>query len=164
MHVRDYANLRSAGWTDADLRAVLRDNGFDLIEIETVLGWDDPPERREEDGLRREQLAFDLADAVGARHVVAVGALTAKRGTRPPKVSPGSVTARPITAARRIGTAGLQHHHGPAVSARDRAAAARPNGGLNSASGTRRVVLGRGPNWLRLAATRSWWRKSTTAR
>ena len=42
MHVRDYANLRSAGWTDADLRAVLRDNGFDLIEIETVLGWDDP--------------------------------------------------------------------------------------------------------------------------
>ena len=46
MHVRDYANLRSAGWTDADLRAVLRDNGFDLIEIETILGWDDPPESR----------------------------------------------------------------------------------------------------------------------
>lgn len=76
MHVRDYANLRSAGWTDADLRALLRDNGFDLIEIETVLGWDDPPESREEEGRRRERLAFELADAVGARHVVAVGALT----------------------------------------------------------------------------------------
>ena len=76
IHVRDYAHLRSAGWTDADLRAVLRDNGFDLIEIETVLGWDDPPERRNTDGLHREQLAFELADAVGARHVMAVGALT----------------------------------------------------------------------------------------
>ena len=76
IHVRDYAHLRSTGWTDADLRAVLRDNGFDLIEIETVLGWDDPPERRNTDGLHREQLAFELADAVGARHVMAVGALT----------------------------------------------------------------------------------------
>ena len=76
MHVRDYAQLRTAGWTDADLRAVLRDNEFNLIEIETVLGWDDPPERRDADGVRRERLAFQLADAVGARHVVAVGALT----------------------------------------------------------------------------------------
>ena len=75
MHVRDYAQLRSTGSTDADLRSVLGDNGFDLIEIETVLGWDDLPDRRNADGLSREHLAFQLADAVGARHVVAVGAL-----------------------------------------------------------------------------------------
>lgn len=76
LHVREYARLRSQGWSDADLRAVLTDAGVRLVEIETLLGWDDPPERRDPDGLRRERLAFALADAAGARHVVAVGAIT----------------------------------------------------------------------------------------
>jgi sugar phosphate isomerase/epimerase len=76
LHVREYARLRSEGWSDANLRAVLADAGVRLVEIETLLGWDDPPERRDPDGLRRERLAFALADAVGARHVVAVGAIT----------------------------------------------------------------------------------------
>ena len=76
VHVRDYARLRADGWTGAGLRSLLRDSGFDLVEIETVLGWDDPPERRDPDGRNREQWAFALADAVGARHVVAVGALS----------------------------------------------------------------------------------------
>ena len=76
LHVREYARLRSEGWSDADLRAVLTGAGLRLVEIETLLGWDDPPERRDPDGLRRERLAFALADAVGARHVVAVGAIT----------------------------------------------------------------------------------------
>lgn len=76
LHVREYARLRSQGWSDADLRAVLADAGVRLVEIETLLGWDDPLERRDPDGLRREQLAFALADAVGARHAVAVGAIT----------------------------------------------------------------------------------------
>jgi sugar phosphate isomerase/epimerase len=75
LHVREYARLRAEGWSDADLRAVLAGGGVRLVEIETVLGWDDPPQRRDPDGLRRERLAFALADAVGARHVVAVGAL-----------------------------------------------------------------------------------------
>jgi sugar phosphate isomerase/epimerase len=74
LHVREYARLRSEGWSDGDLRAVLADAGMRLVEIETMLGWDDPPERRDPDGLRRERLAFALADAVGARHLVAVGA------------------------------------------------------------------------------------------
>src|SRR6478672_1779802 len=132
MHVRDYANLRSAGWTDADLRAVLRDNGFDLIEIETVLGWDDPPDSREEDGLRREQLAFELADAVGARHVVAVGALTGE--------------ARDTAAEGFAGLCDRAADHGLLVAVEPQACstitdlqsavaivrtAARPNGGLN---------------------------------
>lgn len=76
LHARDYGRLRAEGWSDAALRSLLADNGFDLVEIETVLGWDDPPERRDADGLRREELAFGLADAVGARHVTAVGALS----------------------------------------------------------------------------------------
>ena len=132
MHVRDYAQLRSAGWTDADLRAVLRDNGFDLIEIETVLGWDDPPERRDADGARREQLAFELADAVGARHVVAVGALTGE--------------ARDTAADGFAGLCDRAADHGLLVALEPQACstitdlrsavaivrtAARPNGGLN---------------------------------
>lgn len=76
LHVRDYARLRADGWTDAGLRSLLRDNGFDLVEIETALGWDDSPELRDADGRQREEWAFQLADAVGARHVTAVGALT----------------------------------------------------------------------------------------
>jgi sugar phosphate isomerase/epimerase len=75
-HVREYARLRAEGWSDADLRAVLANAGVRLVEIETVLGWDDPLEQRDADGMRREELAFALADAVGARHIVAVGAMT----------------------------------------------------------------------------------------
>jgi sugar phosphate isomerase/epimerase len=80
-HGREYHALRSAGWTDADLRAVLDDHGVRLVEIETVVGWDDPPDRRTADADLRERQAFALADAVGARHVIAVGSLTG--GLRP---------------------------------------------------------------------------------
>lgn len=76
LNVREYEQFRADGWPDADIRSVLAESGIALIEIETVLGWDDPPDRRESDGYRREALAFALADAVGARHIVAVGALT----------------------------------------------------------------------------------------
>jgi sugar phosphate isomerase/epimerase len=132
MHVRDYAYLRSEGWTDADLRAVLRDNGFGLIEIETILGWDDPPERRDADGLRRAQLAFELADAVGARHVMAVGALTGE--------------PRETAAEGFAGLCDRAAEHGLLVALEPQAcstiadlgaaraivrAAGRPNGGLN---------------------------------
>ena len=132
MHVRDYAHLRSAGWTDADLRAVLQDNGFDLIEIETVLGWDDPPERRDTNGLQREQLAFELADAVDARHVMAVGALTGE--------------LRETAAEGFAGLCDRAAEHGLLVALEPQAcstivdlstalgivrAAGRPNGGLN---------------------------------
>jgi sugar phosphate isomerase/epimerase len=81
LHVREYARLRAEGRSDADLRAVLADAGLRLVEIETVLGWDDPPERRDPDGLQREASAFAMADALGARHIVAVGAMAG--GLRP---------------------------------------------------------------------------------
>src|SRR3954453_8370735 len=76
IHVRDYDRWRSEGGSDADLRALIDHFGIDLIEIETVVGWDEPPQRRTPDGFRREELAFALADAVGARHLMAVGSLT----------------------------------------------------------------------------------------
>jgi sugar phosphate isomerase/epimerase len=37
LHVREYARLRSEGWSDADLRAVLAGAGVRLVEIETGL-------------------------------------------------------------------------------------------------------------------------------
>jgi sugar phosphate isomerase/epimerase len=76
LNVRVYEALRNEGWTDAEIRTVLADHGIGVVEIETLLGWDDPPDVRDADGYRREALAFALADAVGARHVVAVGALS----------------------------------------------------------------------------------------
>jgi sugar phosphate isomerase/epimerase len=76
IHARDYGRLRADGWNDAALRSLLADNGLDLVEIETAIGWDDAPGRRDADSLRREEWAFGLADAVGARHLTAVGALT----------------------------------------------------------------------------------------
>jgi sugar phosphate isomerase/epimerase len=76
LNVREYERLRAEGWSDADVRAVLDESGVGLVEIETAVGWDEPPERRPADGFRREELAFALADAVGARHLVAVGSLT----------------------------------------------------------------------------------------
>ena len=38
LHVREYARMRSEGWSDADLRAVLTGAGVRLVEIETLLG------------------------------------------------------------------------------------------------------------------------------
>lgn len=75
LNVREYERMRAEGTTDAQLRAVLAAHGTGLVEIETVVGWDEPPENRLSDGYRREELAFALADAVGARHLVAVGTL-----------------------------------------------------------------------------------------
>jgi sugar phosphate isomerase/epimerase len=76
LNVREYERLRAEGWSEADVRGVLHEHGVDLVEIETAVGWDEPPARRLADGFRREELAFALADAVGARHLVAVGSLT----------------------------------------------------------------------------------------
>lgn len=75
IHARDYGRLRAEGWSDAALRSLLADHGLDLVEIETAVGWDDPPGQRDADSVRREEWAFGLADAVGARHLTAVGAL-----------------------------------------------------------------------------------------
>jgi sugar phosphate isomerase/epimerase len=75
LNVREYERLTAEGWSGADLRAVLDGHGVRLVEIETAVGWDEPPDRRPADGFRREALAFALADAVGARHLVAVASL-----------------------------------------------------------------------------------------
>lgn len=40
LHIRDYAESRAAGWTDADLRRVLDDNGITHVGLEFLTGWD----------------------------------------------------------------------------------------------------------------------------
>jgi sugar phosphate isomerase/epimerase len=132
LNVRVYEQLRADGCSDAELRSVLADSGIELLEIETVLGWDDPPHQREPDGHRREALAFALADAVGARHVVAVGALTGD--------------ARPTATEGFAALCDRASEHGLLVALEPQACstiadlgtaaaivtdAARPNGGLN---------------------------------
>lgn len=132
LHAREYPRLRAEGWSDADLRAVLADAGVRLVEIETVLGWDDPPEQRDPDGLRREEWAFALADAVGARHVVAVGAMS---GPLRPTATEGFAEL-----CQRAGEHGLLVALEPqacssitdlATAAAIVSGAAQPNGGLN---------------------------------
>jgi sugar phosphate isomerase/epimerase len=81
LHAREYGRLRAEGWSDGDIRNTLDEHGIALVEIETAVGWDDPPDIRPPDGFRREELAYALADAVGARHLVAVGSLAG--GLRP---------------------------------------------------------------------------------
>jgi sugar phosphate isomerase/epimerase len=132
LHVREYGRARSEGWSDADLRALLADHGVRLVEIETALGWDDPPDRRDADGLRREELAFALADAVGARHLVAVGALT---GDLRPSVTEGFAALCDRAAGHGLLVA-LEPQACSTVADLDTAAAivtaaGRPNGGLN---------------------------------
>jgi sugar phosphate isomerase/epimerase len=132
LHAREYPRLRAEGWSDADLRAVLADAGIQLMEIETVLGWDDPPGPRDPAGLQREEWAFALADAVGARHVVAVGAMTG--GLR------AAATEGFAALCQRAAEHGLQVALEPqacssitdlATAAAIVAGAAQPNGGLN---------------------------------
>ena len=65
LHVRDYRALRERGHSDADLRAVLRDNGMIHIEVEFLLNWfaDGPlgeQSRRDEDAL------YHMANSFGA--------------------------------------------------------------------------------------------------
>src|SRR5579863_3563761 len=132
LHVREYARLRSQGWSDADLRAVLTGAGVRLVEIETLLGWDDPAELRDPDGPRREQLAFALADAVGARHAVAVGAIT---GDLRPSATEGFAALCDRAAEHGLLVAlepqGCSSIADLATATAIVADAGRPNGGLN---------------------------------
>ncbi len=77
---RDYERARSEGWSDADLRAVLADNGLSVAEIDPVWWW--PPgaaevvvphelDTQNVFGFGEIEL-FAVADALGARSVNAV--------------------------------------------------------------------------------------------
>ena len=132
LHVREYDRLRGEGWSDSDIRAVLSDADVRILEVETMLGWDERPEDRDEDGLKRESLAMQMADAFGVRHIVAVGALTGD--TRP------SATDGFAALCARAAEHGLQVALEPQAcssiadlqtAAAIVSAAGQPNGGLN---------------------------------
>ena len=66
LHVRDYRALREKGHSDADLAAILRDNGMVHIEVEFLLNWfadgaAGEQSRRDEDTL------YHMASTFGAR-------------------------------------------------------------------------------------------------
>ena len=81
--VKEYQALRAEGHTDAELRGVLESNGVRVVETEVVAGWDYPEDQRPEESKDRERDAFAMADALGVRHIVAVGALLGPLGPEP---------------------------------------------------------------------------------
>lgn len=69
LHIRDYAECRAAGWTDAELRGVLDEGGITHVGLEFLTGWDH--------GIAPlEDTAWAAAEALGARYLN-VGASTA---------------------------------------------------------------------------------------
>lgn len=70
----DRRRAHEAGLTDADLRAVLRANGIELVEVEGLHRWG----MSGPDGdlaLQHEQRLYELVDALGGRHITATGDL-----------------------------------------------------------------------------------------
>lgn len=65
---RDYAALRAAGHSDAEMRAVLDDHGLRVAELEFVADWLDEPHHPPRARQSEERL-YAAADAFGARHI-----------------------------------------------------------------------------------------------
>jgi sugar phosphate isomerase/epimerase len=64
----DYAGARSVGLSDGQMRALLMDNGLEVVEIQSVQGWaGDPHERAVARRLAEECL--QIADALGGRYL-----------------------------------------------------------------------------------------------
>ena len=64
----DYAACRASGLSDADLRAILDDQGVRVAELEFVFGWARDDERATW-ARRVEDQLYAAADALGARHL-----------------------------------------------------------------------------------------------
>ena len=102
IHVRDYRALRERGHSDADLLAVLRDNGMVHVEVEFLLNWfaDGPAgeqARRDEDTL------YHMAQTFGAR-VMFLGGDMAEGNTMPFE----ELTRRFVAVAGRAASAGVR--------------------------------------------------------
>jgi sugar phosphate isomerase/epimerase len=72
--IGEYRRLRDCGWRPTEVAAVVAEAGVDLREIEVLQGWcdaDSGPRLAEE-----EQLAYELADATGARVVQTIGSVS----------------------------------------------------------------------------------------
>jgi sugar phosphate isomerase/epimerase len=102
LHVRDYRALREQGHSDADLAAILRDNGMVHVEVEFLLNWfaDGPAgeqARRDEDTL------YHMANAFGAR-VMFLGGDLAEGNPMPFE----ELTRRFVAVAERARSAGVR--------------------------------------------------------
>lgn len=102
IHVRDYRALRERGHSDADLLAIVRDNGMEHVEVEFLLNWfaDGPAgeqARRDEDTL------YHMANLFGAR-VMFLGGDMAEGNIMPFE----ELTHRFIAVADRAAQAGVR--------------------------------------------------------
>ena len=102
IHVRDYRALRERGHSDADLLAVLRDNGMVHVEVEFLLNWfadgvAGEQARRDEDTL------YHMAQTFGAR-VMFLGGDMAEGNEMPFE----ELTRRFIAVAERAASAGVR--------------------------------------------------------
>ena len=61
------------GQTDADLRAILADNGVALVELEVLTGWGSDEAARASARQHEEEI-YELATALGGRHITVTGA------------------------------------------------------------------------------------------
>ena len=68
----DRTRAHEAGLSDADLQAMLRQGGLEVVEIDVISGWGATGEPLAS-AQRHEQRVFELADALGGRHVTVVG-------------------------------------------------------------------------------------------
>ena len=102
LHVRDYRAMRERGHSDADLLAVLRDNGMIHIEVEFLLNWfadgaAGEQSRRDEDTL------YQMAQTFGAR-VMFLGGDLAEGNEMPFE----ELTRRFSALAQRAASAGVR--------------------------------------------------------
>lgn len=100
LHFRDYAEQRQAGFSDADLRAVLDRNGMKHVSIEFLADWFMDGEAGEI-SRRNEAIAFQAARALGAR-ILNVGPDLGERG-----ISSGQMRGRFIELCRRADGQGI---------------------------------------------------------
>jgi len=102
MHVRDYRALRERGHSDADLAAVLRDNGMVHVEVEFLLNWfaDGPAS---EQARRDEDTLYHMVQAFGAR-VMFLGGDMAEGNEMPFE----ELTRRFVAVAERAASAGVR--------------------------------------------------------
>lgn len=71
---RDHAAALAAGASDAELRRILEGYGVEVAELEVLRHWAYDDEERVAKGRESEEQMWRIADALGARHVIAIAA------------------------------------------------------------------------------------------
>ena len=71
LYLAEYGRMKADGWTTGRMADVLDEHGVVLAELEALRAWPTPEEAARQDG--QEELAFELADAFGARYLQCIG-------------------------------------------------------------------------------------------